>query len=164
MLGKILLSQFESVKDMIVQALEKGDDRFNETVNDWSYNWTLYHIIEAIDFYMQYSPEGFKWGQVAEINWETMSDETIAQKKKLITRERMQKYLNDIWPIVQEKVKIVKIEDTDDFEYSESVFDKYLFLLRHTVQHLGELGKTLRDWKCARLKSIFKVEKKINNI
>jgi len=152
-----MLGEFESMKRMIEEAIEKGDDRFNDSVNDWSYSWTLFHIIEAIDFYMQYTPDGFKWGQAAGLDYENMNDETVAQKKKLITREMLREYLDEIWPVVQEKVAKVKLDDMDEFKnvhkYTKSVYDKYLFTFRHAMLHLGELAKTLRDWNCERLKS-----------
>lgn len=152
MIGQALLKQYQSARDMILQALDKCDDRFYEARTDWSFNFTIYHIIETMEFYMGDSPEGFAFGKRADISWKTHSKEQIIKKKRALSKKILRKYLNEIWPELEEKISFLDLKQKDDFEWFGSVYEKYLYLLRHTQHHLGELGKTLRDWDCQRMK------------
>ena len=59
-----------------------------------------------------------------------------------------------------EKQTIKKLQDCslndlankDDFEWFNSIFQKYIYLLRHNQHHIGELARMNREWNLERIK------------
>ena len=45
----------------------------------------------------------------------------------------------------------LELLNKDNFHWFQSIYEKYLYLLRHDMHHIGELNKALRDWKCTRI-------------
>ena len=45
-----------------------------------------------------------------------------------------------------------RLLEPDEFQMFPTRLDKYLYLLRHNLMHMGELNKALRDHNCPRLK------------
>ncbi|MHA1743933.1 MAG: hypothetical protein ACTSV6_06755, partial [Candidatus Heimdallarchaeota archaeon] len=64
-------------------------------------------------------------------------------------------YLKEIEEKVSTYLKTLSFEqllEKDGFKWFSSIFEKLLYLLRHTAHHLGELGRMLREWDCKRMK------------
>jgi len=133
---------------MLNQAIEKSTDSLWSAGGEWMYSMNVYHIIETVEFYGKNSPKDMEWGKRAGINWKEDSQQEIAKKKSMITKEQMKDYLDDIklWfsGILAGSSGAVLFEK-DDFSWFNSKLEKYIYSLRHSMHHIGELNKTLRD-------------------
>ena len=152
----VLSQEYQRSWHILRQAIGSiSDEYWITTAKEWSFSWTVYHIIETADFYSQNTPENMEWGKNAGINWETDTDEIINQKKSQITKKHLLKYLETI------ENRVIKLfEDinddglfgTDGFNGGTLVIlEKLLYLLRHNMFHIGELNKVLRDSNCQRI-------------
>ncbi|MFQ6126147.1 MAG: DinB family protein [Candidatus Heimdallarchaeota archaeon] len=155
-IGLVLLNQFNSSWKMLRQAIEIiGDENWSKTANNWSFVWTVYHIIETADYYRRNTPKGMEWGKRAGINWETDSEEIIEQKKIAITKAQVLAYLEDVKTQIIHFLENATDPDlltTNDFDEGKLlILEKMLYLLRHNMHHIGELNKALRDWKSQRI-------------
>ncbi|MHA2252071.1 MAG: DinB family protein [Candidatus Kariarchaeaceae archaeon] len=147
---QILLNQNDRGWKTLDQAIEVvPDDIFSTVINDWSFSFTVFHTIETAEFYARESPEGMKFGKRIGINWEQDSKEEIIEKKAKITKEDLTTYLGEIRKIVAEKINSLTDKEIfmqDGFrERFTSIYEKYVYLLRHTMYHIGELARSLRD-------------------
>jgi uncharacterized damage-inducible protein DinB len=151
-----LLGQFKRKWKMLIEALSKcPSERFHMGIGEWSYSYTIYHIIETADFYIRDTPEGMLWGSRAGFDWNTDSKETIDKMKKKLSKELLIKYLEEVDKKVSDFLEGTSDEDLlkkDDFHYFNSIYEKLVYLLRHNSYHIGELAKTLREWECNRIK------------
>ncbi|NPD89490.1 MAG: DinB family protein [Asgard group archaeon] len=151
-----LLGQFKGKWIMLREALIKcPDEKFHESIGEWSYSWTIYHIIETAEFYIRDTHEGMKWGSRAGFDWNEDSKKIISKKKSEITKKFLFEYLEDINERVINFLKEKSDKDLlkkDGFHWFKSIYEKLVYLLRHNSFHLGELAKTLREWKCERIK------------
>ena len=154
--GKALESQFKEKWSMLIDALSKcPEDRFHDGIGEWSFSYTIYHIIETAEFYIRNTPDGMKWGLRAGFDWNTDSKETINKMKKKLTKSLLLKYLEEIQNRIDKFLNEKKDEDLlkkDDFHWFESIYEKLVYLLRHNSFHIGELAKTLREWGTDRIK------------
>ncbi len=145
-----LLAQFTSTWKMLRKAIENVPDKhWFRTENDWSYSKTVYHILETQEFYIRNSPEGMVWNKLLE----PKGRENKA--KDYPTKEQLENYLKEIEEKVSTYLKTLSFEqllEKDGFKWFSSIFEKLLYLLRHTAHHLGELGRMLREWDCKRMK------------
>ncbi|UCE14762.1 MAG: DinB family protein [Candidatus Heimdallarchaeota archaeon] len=156
-IGPVLSREFKSSWNMLRKGIESiSEELWNVTVNEWSYGWTAYHIIETAEFYSRNTPKGMTWGKKAGINWEVDSNEIIAQKKSDLTKTMLFSYLEEI-----ENRLIDLLENSSDQYFFETdefdngsllILEKLLYLLRHNMIHLGELNKVLRDRNCKRIR------------
>ncbi len=159
-LGITLLRQFNRNWNMLHQAIDNVPEKLWKEVqvddfeNTWSYLWNIFHIIETADFYSRITPENMEWGKKAGINWDNDPPEVIADKKDRITKLHLKKYLKEIEDRITEifdSKDDLELLKKDNFHWFQSIFEKYLYLLRHDIHHIGELNKALRDWKCTRI-------------
>ena len=148
--------QFKRKWTMLIDALSKcPEDRFHDGIGEWTYSSTVYHILETADFYIKDNPDEMKWGLKAGYDWNTDSKEIIKMKLKELTKSLLLEYLEEIDKKINDFLIEKSDEDLlkkDDFHWFDSIYDKLVYLLRHNSYHLGELAKTLRDWKCDRIK------------
>ncbi|MFX1516458.1 MAG: DinB family protein [Promethearchaeota archaeon] len=155
-IGVILLKEFQNSWSMLRQAINNISEEFwLTTVNDWSYSWNIYHIIETAEFYSRNTPHGMKWGKRANINWEIDSEEEITKKKSRITKGFLLQYLEEVEQVISDVLTNSTDEeffDTDEFDQGDLlVFEKLIYLLRHNMHHIGELNKVLRDSNSQRI-------------
>ncbi|UCG01261.1 MAG: DinB family protein [Candidatus Heimdallarchaeota archaeon] len=155
-IGPIISKEFQNSWNMLRQAVENISDEFwLTTINEWSFSWTIYHIIETAEFYSHSTPLGMEWGKYAGINWEVDSEDEINKKKSLITKEVILNYLEDIEKRISNyftNVTDYDLFDTDGFDNGNLyVIEKMIYLLRHNMHHIGELNKVLRDSNCQRI-------------
>lgn len=147
-----LLKQVNACHSLIHQAIDKApDDRFNETKNNWMYNWVIYHIIETIEYYNSDDPNLFVWGRKAGIKAKEETKEEVMEKKKNITKSMLKDYVLELSDKCITKIQSyadVDLLAKDKFHWFDSILGKYLYLLRHSMFHLGELSQTLRNWDC----------------
>ena len=156
-IGYVLSSQFNNSWRMLRQAINSiTDEYWSRTTNDWSFSWNIYHIIETAEFYIRDSPNGMNWGYHAGINWNSDSENITNEKKQNISKDRLLNYLKDIEDRVDQFLRNSSndyLYGTDDFdEGTLPILDKIIYLLRHSMFHIGELSKFLRDSNCVRIK------------
>ncbi len=158
-LPSILLRQFNHSLKLLSQSIENLDDDqwfqifFQDDDNYWVYAFTVYHILETTDFYTRSSPDGMEWGARGQIDWN--SSQPLDQKIQNLSKSFMKTYLVEIG----EKLSHIFIEITppqlynsDNFPWFPTVLDKYLYLLRHNMMHIGELNRALRELHRPRIK------------
>ncbi|MFX0121272.1 MAG: DinB family protein [Promethearchaeota archaeon] len=155
-IGSILAKEFQNSWNMLRQALENiTEENWFTKINDWSYSWNVFHIIETAEFYSRDTPIGMNWGERAGINWETNSEDEINRKLSNITKESLLPYLEEI----ENRILVILNTSTDDDFFKVDSFDqgnlfvleKMIYLLRHNMHHIGELNKALRDSNCQRI-------------
>jgi hypothetical protein len=162
-----LVQQFESIWKMISQSIENvPNDRWSEGIeqidtpwteskgkNIWYFSERVYHIIQTIEFYSYDSPDSMKWGsRIGGIQWRKESPEVTASR---IRKDDMKDYLEEIKEQLENKLRTfsdMAFYDTDGFsEWQTSRLAKFLYTMRHSMWHIGELGKMLRDCDCKRI-------------
>ncbi|MHA2299953.1 MAG: hypothetical protein ACXACD_03260, partial [Candidatus Thorarchaeota archaeon] len=98
--------------------------------------------------------EGIVWGgAIGGIDWKKESPHTTASR---IEKNDMLIYLKKIESSLEAKLDSFSDKDLlepDGFAKSHpNRLSKYLYLMRHTMYHLGELARVLRNCNCERLK------------
>ncbi len=149
-MGKIsetIKLEMEAVFKMLKDAVSRIEgDYWKEKKNKWMYGYTLFHAIEAIEFYMSDSAD--KWVPLSDVsaNSEEIETNTIRTKD----RQFFENYLVEVESITFET--LAKLSDEDFLEvdgFSErgsiSRLHKFSYVIRHTMVHIGELSKTVRD-------------------
>lgn len=119
-IGPLLSKEFQNSWNMLREAIENIAEEFwSTTINDWSFSWTIYHIIETAEFYNRNTPLGMEWGKRVGINWETDSEEVISNRKLNITKETLVDYLKEIETQIADNLINFNDEDlfnTDGFD------------------------------------------------
>ncbi|MHA1953651.1 MAG: hypothetical protein ACW96U_06885 [Candidatus Heimdallarchaeaceae archaeon] len=151
-----LLSQFKGKWIMLRDSVDKCPvDRFHEGIGEWTYSWTIYHVIETAEFYIGETPETMNWGLRAGFDWKEDSKEVITKRKTAITKEFLREYLEEIDEKVSKFLNEKNDEDLlkkDGFHWFKSINEKLVYMLRHNSFHIGELAKSLREWETDRIK------------
>jgi hypothetical protein len=142
---------------MLRNAVENvPDKKWHNGFAEWYFSLTAFHIVETMEFYLRDNPDGMKWGARAGFDWDKVEDKEKDILPK-ITKKLVIDYLDDMEKRLDETLTSTndqKISSKDGFHWFKSVFEKYIYLLRHNMHHNGELSKTLRDWECERSKWI----------
>ena len=163
-----LVKQFEACWEILRQSIENVPDEkwaigieiinkpWSETkgMNVWYFSERVYHIIQTIEFYSNDDPSIMKWGsRIGGIDWKSESPETTAMR---IEKDDMLNYLEEIKEKLEKKLRSFSDKDmfeTDGFsEWQESRLAKFLYTMRHSMWHIGELSRALRDYECDRTK------------
>jgi hypothetical protein len=163
-----LIEQYERSWKMLRQAIENVPDEkwtssieiietpWSETkgMNVWYFSNIVYHAIQTVEFYTYDDPDDMKWGgRIGGIDWKTESPHVTASR---VTKEDMLKYLEETKTNLIDKLGSFGEDDlfeTDGFkEWQTSRLAKFIYTLRHSMWHIGELGRALRDWDCERIK------------
>ena len=142
-----LVLDMQSAFKMLKEAVSRIEGEFwKEEKNNWRYGTFLWHAIETIDFYMSDSAEAFH--PLSEASDKTLEEEIeiINSKDKLF----FEKFLADVESKtfnILEEMSEKDLLEKDGFEKMGFIsrLHKYLYMIRHTMVHLGELSKTLRD-------------------
>lgn len=147
-----LLSQFSRTWKMLRKAIENCPDEYwYGSDKDWNFSRTVYHIIETQEFYFRDSPEGMVWGKLlGDVDNKDLPADAVYPAKGILIG-----YLEDMEKKTTTHLKNITFDELlekDGFKWFSSVFEKYLYLLRHNAHHLGELGRMLREWDCKRMK------------
>jgi hypothetical protein len=162
-----LVKQFESSWKMLRQSIEnipaekwaagiisiekpwaesKGE-------NIWYFSERVYHIIQTVEFYSYDSPDSMKWGsRIGGIEWRKESPEVTASR---IKKEDMLEYLEETKDRLEKKLRSLSDDnlfETDGFSEWQSLrLAKYLYTMRHSMWHIGELSRALRDYDSERI-------------
>lgn len=146
-LSEILVKELKVTFEMINDAISKLDGEFwKQDENDWNYGYILFHVIEAIDFYLEDSAD--VWKPMTEISQNSREKETEALKG--VDQSYFYNYLNQ----VEEKAIEVLNQLGDDLLLENdgfaprgfiSRYHKLSYVIRHSMFHLGELTKSLRN-------------------
>jgi hypothetical protein len=163
-----LKSQFESCWMMLRQAINNVPEENwygglghiyeswvdSEVMNIWYYSYVVLHLIESVEFYSGDDTDDMVWGRaIGGIDWKNESPHVTASR---ISKEDMLKYLKKVESSFSKKLSSFSDEDlleADGFAKSHpNRFSKYMYLLRHTMYHIGELARVLRICNCERLK------------
>lgn len=130
------------------------EEKWTISEGEWYYAYTLYHIIETMDFYSREDHEGMVWGKRAGYKWDDVTD-VKEEILHLISRELVTSYLSEMEEKLSGFLSTI-VEDAffekDGFYWFESVYQKFIYLLRHTQHHLGELAVTLRKFETEPIK------------
>jgi uncharacterized damage-inducible protein DinB len=152
-----LQRQFISSCKMLRNAVANvPDEKWHHGAEGWFFSLTAYHIVETLDFYLRKSPDGMRWGAQAGFDWDESKD-TERDILPKITKGIVEAYLDEVEGKLTELLSSLGIKDLsnkDDFPWFTSIFEKLIYVLRHTTHHAGELSKTLRDWQCKRVEWI----------
>ena len=120
--------------------------------NIWYYSDRVYHIIQTVEFYTNDDPKTMKWGgRIGGIEWRKESPEVTASR---IKKDDMLEYLQETENKLRKK--LMSFSDNDLFEddgfseWQDSRLAKFLYTMRHSMWHIGELSRALRDYDCKR--------------
>ena len=122
-------------------------------MNVWFFSDRVYHIIQTVEFYTNDNPSDMKWGgRIGGIDWKSETPEVTASR---ITKEDMLKYMEETGNNLKAKLRSFSEDDlyeTDGFKaHQPSRLAKFIYTLRHSMWHIGELSRALRDWDCERI-------------
>ena len=148
-MGKIsetIKIEMEATFKMLKDAISKIEGEFWKVKeNNWMYGYTLFHAIEAIEYYMSDSPD--EWVPLSEVSANSEEKETETLKKK--DRQFFENYLLKVESKTFEVLG--KLNDKDLLEkdgFSKRGFTSRLhklsYVIRHAMVHVGELSKTAR--------------------
>jgi len=150
-----LVRQYQSSWKMLRTAIENiPDEKWHDGSEGWYFSLTAYHIVETMEFYINNNPDDMKWGSRAGFDWDSAEDKEKDVLPK-ISKKLVTAYLGEMEELVTKTITSMdseKLAAKDGFHWFDSVFEKYLYLLRHNMHHNGELSRTLRDWGCKRSK------------
>jgi hypothetical protein len=148
-IAEALVTQFTSAWKMLESAINNApDEKWHSGVGQWYFSQTAYHIIETAQFYLGSDPDVMKWGARAGIIWDDVGDIEKEVLPKL-TKELVNFYLLEIGKKLADAMRSVPNDEffkTDGFHWFSSIFEKLMYLLRHTNYHVGELNRALREW------------------
>lgn len=141
--GDALANQFDRAWEMLRAVFRRiPDDRWRADADRrlTPARWAL-HIVETVDSYMGTSMDDFPWGQ-RFCDWEGGATD------ELPTREKLLDYLEEVAAKLDEQLRGL----TDEEAAAESPFvwtgsallGHWLYVLRHTMHHTGELNMLLR--------------------
>ncbi|MFW9777802.1 MAG: hypothetical protein ACFFE8_03030 [Candidatus Heimdallarchaeota archaeon] len=151
----VLLGQIRSSLNLITQVIEKCPQRYwFHSRNEWSLSWALYHVIETLDFYLREDPRGMEWGDRIGIKWDSQTQDEIQNGKSQITKDFLADFLLEIEEKASQTLKSVtdiELLSQDGFKWFETRLEKYIYAIRHTVFHIGECNKALRDKNSPRI-------------
>jgi hypothetical protein len=162
-----LVRQFDRSWEMLTQAIEKvPDERWTDSVesievpysetkgmNVWYFSDVVFHTIETVDFYTGDEPKSFKWGgRIGGTDWKT---ETPAMRASRITKKDMLEYISETKDRLTKKLSSFskdELFEPDGFkDYLATRLDKFIYAMRHSMWHIGELGRAMRNWDCERI-------------
>lgn len=117
------------------------------------YSYVVLHLIESIEFYSQDDASEMIWGAaIGGIDWKKETPQEIAAR---ISKKAMIDYSEKIESLLESKLDSLSEKDLlepDGFSKSyPNRLAKYLHQLRHTMFHIGELARVLRNCNCERL-------------
>ena len=161
-----LVKQYESSWNLLRQCIENvPDEKWDVGIktidkswteakgeNIWYFSYTVYHIIQTVEFYTYNDPKSMKWGaSIGDIDWKTESPEVTASR---IKKDDMLEYLEETKEKLEMKLRSFsesELFETDGFsEWQSSRLAKFLYTMRHSMWHIGELSRSLRDYDCKR--------------
>ncbi|MHA2396195.1 MAG: hypothetical protein ACXAC0_05775 [Candidatus Thorarchaeota archaeon] len=164
---KNLVKQFESSWLMLRQCIENvPDDKWSVGLkiidkpwaeakgeNIWYYSDRVYHIIQTVEYYTNDDPKTMKWGgRIGGIEWRKESPEVTASR---IKKDDMIEYIEETEKKLRKKLMSFSesdLFDSDGFsEWQDSRFAKFLYTMRHSMWHIGELSRAHREYDCKRI-------------
>lgn len=162
-----LVGQFDRSWEMLTQAIEKvPDKRWRESVeiidvpysetkgmNVWYFADVVFHTIETVDFYTGDGPEGFEWGgRIGGTDWKK---ESPAMRASKISKKDMLQYISETKARLNNKLSSFSEDEVfegDGFKPHQATrLEKFIYTLRHSMWHIGELGRAMRNWDCERI-------------
>jgi hypothetical protein len=152
-IGEGLASQFERTWFMLRDVVRRMPDerwRADEDPKLTPARWAL-HIVEAADAYEREGFEDHEWGS-RFCDWEGGAEE------ELPTQEQLLEYLDEVAARLEERLRGMSDGDmmaAPPYSWVGATnLERWLYALRHTHSHLGELNMLLRvhgapsgDWR-----------------
>lgn len=148
-ISEVIRSEMDATFKMLKEAISRIEgDFWKEIHNNWMYGYTLFHVIEAIDYYTSDSAES----RVPLSNVSADSEEK--EKQTLLTKDR--KFFENY--LIKVELKVIKVLgkycdqdllENDGFSTRgfKSRLHKLSLVMRHAMVHVGELSKTSRNLK-----------------
>ena len=162
-----LIDQYNRSWVMLLQAIENvPDEKWTDSIesieipwsetkgmNVWYFSNVVFHTIQTVDFYTNDNPDDFQWGgRIGGIDWKTESPAVTASR---VTKKDMREYLVETKDKLNEKLSSFSEEDFFEQdgikEWQASRLAKFIYTVRHSMWHIGELGRAMRDWDCERI-------------
>ena len=142
-----LINEMRAVFKMLNDAISRVEgDFWKEKENNWMYGYVLFHSIEAIEFYMSDSSE--VWIPLSGVS--ENSEEKETETLKTLNQKFFKNYLHKVEKHtfnVLDKLTDKDLLENDGFGVRgfTSRLHKFSYVIRHSMVHLGELSKTVRD-------------------
>ncbi len=148
-----LTAQFDASWKMLHQAIECVPDEFwHKGISNWYFSLVAFHIVETAKFYSGNDPDAMKWGGHAGIDWKQVKDIEKEALPKL-NKDLVISYLHEMETHIASTLSSMSataFNSKDGFHWFSSILEKWLYLLRHNMFHIGELYRALREWNCKR--------------
>jgi len=139
--------EMQAVFKMLKDASSRIEgDFWKKRENNWMYGYTLFHAIEAIEFYMSESAKDWIPLSGVSENSEEKESETLKTQDQKFFKKYLAKVETKTFDVL-DKYNDEDLLETDGFSPRgfTSRLHKYTYVIRHAMVHLGELSKTLRD-------------------
>jgi hypothetical protein len=162
-----LVAQFESIWNLLKESIEIVPDEkwsvgmdaitkpWNQTKgeNVWYFSERVYHTIETVEFYGYDEPKAMKGGErIGGIDWKVESPEETASR---IAKDQMLDYMKETQKNLEKKLRSFsdnEMFESDGFsEWQPSRLAKFLYTMRHSMWHIGELSRAIREYDCERI-------------
>ncbi|MFW9786115.1 MAG: hypothetical protein ACFFE2_03825 [Candidatus Thorarchaeota archaeon] len=153
---KMLRQAIENVpEEKWTEHVESIDVPWNETkgMNVWYFSNIVYHVIQTVEFYALDDPDDMRWGhRIGGIDWKSESPEVTSSK---IKKNDMLEYMEETMTFLNDKLRSFSEDEmfeADGFSgWQDSRLMKFVYTLRHSMWHIGELGRSLRNFECNRI-------------
>ena len=143
--GDALANQFQRAWEMLRGVVRRvPEDRWHADDDRklTPARWAL-HTVETVDSYMGTSMDGYPWGK-RFCDWEG------GEAEELPTRDELLAYADEVAGKLDERLRGLTEEAAaaeSPFHWTgASLLGHWLYVLRHTMHHTGELNMLLRVW------------------
>ncbi|MCK5152418.1 MAG: hypothetical protein KAQ65_11270, partial [Candidatus Thorarchaeota archaeon] len=106
-----------------------------------------------VEYYSNDDPKTMKWGsRIGGIEWRKETPEETATR---IKKDDMLDYVEETEGKLREK--LISFSESDLFqadgfsEWQDSRLAKFLYTMRHSMWHIGELSRAHREYDCKRI-------------
>ncbi len=104
----VLIQEFNVSFDMVKLGTENMDEtKWFERHNNWSYNHTLYHIIESIEFYSYDGPQSMETIETMGISSKNLSKEELEKLINGRPKDFFIGYLENVRMLITDKIASV---------------------------------------------------------
>ena len=153
-LKEVLIQEFEASFKMIRTAISRMKGEFwKEDENHWSYGFALFHVIETVDFYLSDSQEQWKpLTDISRIPEEKQTEELGKKEMSFFLNYQVsaEKKFKEVFERLSEE-QLLEKDGYASFGF-QCRAHKFSYILRHSMVHLGEMSKSLRQRSMDRIK------------
>ncbi|MHA2100484.1 MAG: DinB family protein [Candidatus Kariarchaeaceae archaeon] len=146
-----ILHDIDNSFKKVERAIENMDQlQWGQVFNRWSYAKTLYHIIETYEFYIYDGPEGFRFGSELGVDLKVLPENEVHWITGNKDKEFYKNFLKRVTSLVNNRLSEFSEDQLlENDKFGEWGFHNRLhklsYVVQHSMMHLGEINKTLRD-------------------